>query len=387
MSRNFDQSMRGFERMLDAIQKKKDKTAFNQDIRSRQMAEQEADGRLARKTARGENWMKAENDYLSHVQGMQRNSDAFEVSAGRKSPDYFNMKYGGGAPTGGRTQTGKASSTGGAGGLSDSIQVGINKTLDADYRYAKENGQLIPDADGNMPTFDQYDKQNRGRFTRGTGGQAGVPQQSGQEYYQEQARKQDALELAQRDDWANNKIQSYKRPDGALAFSDNGFSNIGIPEGTKVHTGFDSTVDLINQNIPTSMGNTKYQVPPPDMFSVKRPEYGMQGKGPPPSVAPPIGFGTSGGMANPHEMNTPMPKRVPRSNPGQIFKPKPKIVDTGSFSRLGQGIKSAYNNWAVPGAQAFNKTMSDIFIDPFKSVYTQQGKSRRNSIRKWQGYK
>ncbi len=124
---------------VDREEKRKQREISN-DLNERLMANIEANDSQKRKGIMDDRVTATQNDWLNSVNSLQRSNDAFEVGAGRQTPDSFNMRYGGGASGGSSLRSGGGKSTGGKSVdrqklLMDSLQKGYaGRDVDFDER-------------------------------------------------------------------------------------------------------------------------------------------------------------------------------------------------------------------------------------------------------------
>lgn len=205
---SFDQIMRRLTSQMDSMQREKEekgkRTALDIGIIKNGYTpdERETQARQDRLDAEG----RVRGD--AAVASLQRNSDAFEVSKGRMSPDLFNMQNGGGAVAGG--------GSGGNGGARQMVNGGTEKgaITDADLLKtysvrAKSPDDPWSDFNGKMPDFETYKA-----TMAGAGG--ATPQMSGQDYFRNEASKTRAYEMD-----SSRKISQSRLPDGTVKYTDN----------------------------------------------------------------------------------------------------------------------------------------------------------------------
>lgn len=234
---SFDQIMRRLTSQMDSMQREKEekgkRTALDIGIIKNGYTpdERETQARQDRLDAEG----RVRGD--AAVASLQRNSDAFEVSKGRMSPDLFNMQNGGGAVAGG--------GSGGNGGARQMVNGGTEKgaITDADLLKtysvrAKSPDDPWSDFNGKMPDFETYKA-----TMAGAGG--ATPQMSGQDYFRNEAGKTRAYEKEN-----TRPIVQSTLKDGTPEFTENSAAHYVAPSAAAPQTGqpvVASARDLVNQ--------------------------------------------------------------------------------------------------------------------------------------------
>ena len=193
----------------------------NQQIFDNDMKEREF--KLKERTAK-QGQKKAKSDAI-HARGdaaisfLDRQNDAFEVNAGRKSPEYFNMKYGGGGASGGGSGGGLQNPrTAHMGGLSKED----NKKISDDWNEMQAAAQIPPSAtDKDKPMkYEDYYAQQEGRYLQGQQDQ--TSQMSAQEYNRKNYERENDIEKDLRSDQYNDIAVGFKGYGGGPALDARG---------------------------------------------------------------------------------------------------------------------------------------------------------------------
>jgi hypothetical protein len=188
--------------------------ARRQEQEGREWRSAEADRIDERKRKQRADLTMAQDRHTATVNELQRQGDAFEVTAGRMNPELYAMRYGGAMPGAGTGGTGKGSGKDGTGKGSDRDQM-IMEALTKGYEAAAANRDM---AAGPMEDFGSYVERNIGGMQKAFPKQAALtPQEQTQRNY----AKQMDLESMEGDAFSQRLA---KNRDGAgnLFFTDRG---------------------------------------------------------------------------------------------------------------------------------------------------------------------
>lgn len=133
--------------------RREEEARFLRDIEERKMAEAEANGAITRKAENTRRGNEAEDRYSKSVGDLERNSDAFEMTAGRMDPALFAAKYGGGGDGEGSKGRGRG---GGDGRATDPAQDYMSQIIAA-YKEAPEG--MEGEKEDFMTFADRYQNQ------------------------------------------------------------------------------------------------------------------------------------------------------------------------------------------------------------------------------------
>ena len=342
---NFDQLMRRLSSQLDSMEsnaedRRKKKDQFDADIRDREMAETEANGQIDRKLKRDGALMAAEKRSSDATTDLSRHNDAFEVSAGRMSPELYNMRYyGGAAPTSGNVSYKTKS------GLQDKD---ILKEYN-DLKMSDVEGKW-KDFNGSEPDFQTYRTSVMDSIGQGQ-------TQDGVDYFKNQRAKLNANEQAGAMEFEKG-MQTSRLPGGELSVSMN--PSDGAAQGWKQFQEMSGKRAALMAPAVQPVA----QAPAPAQAPVDRKKKTLS-----PDFQKPGNIRQSS---------------VTRPTPRTMTAPAP-LVDTQSFKGAGSNMRSFVNQSLVPAAQTFNKMFIDPAIDFSQRYGRMSQKSQADNIRKWQG--
>jgi len=204
---NFDQLMRRLSSQLDTREKEDEERRKQKELNEinanprREFTESERQSQ-ARQDAKDAEIMRR-GDVAA--ESLSRNNDAFEVSAGRMSPDLYNMRYGGGAAAGGGSGKG---GKGSKGGEYQENPVDEKALVNA----AKDYNELDPETKKDVSRED-YFTSIFGEGFRDRGNQA-QPEMSAQDYNRAEYAKQNAFDRANQSEQYGNVAVGFKNDAG-----------------------------------------------------------------------------------------------------------------------------------------------------------------------------
>lgn len=161
---------------------------------------------------------------MANIDAMGRNNDAFEVAAGRQSPELFNMRYGGGAAGGGYSQGQTKSGSADPNAIDAKSMAKLRLDAMADYNSAEKT----VGADGKPQSFDDYFNS----IVPPQQAQGTDQPMSQQDYFRNERAKTDAINLLNENQFGENVYQSQGQG-GAPYFSMD--KTMGATQGLDVY--------------------------------------------------------------------------------------------------------------------------------------------------------
>lgn len=333
------------------------------DIEERKMAEIEANGAMARSGEQARRVNEADDRYSKAVDVLQQNSDAFEVTKNRMSPDLYALQHGGGALALQGTASGRSGSALGQPAVKpgDTLDANVDalKMVNDNYNKMRDAVAINPAAatpdmldpqTGKLWARDKYVKNNYAATQAliGAGGQSTEERLAAA---RDQANFRDAAEvLNARENTMISRVGENGAPVGA---SDKGFMKFTL--GGVNDTG----MPVANPSVPPPEGSVVRQGLSPKSNAVKT---------------------TSGNTTDvvPVKQSTPaeaVESSVVSSKPYSV----PGLIKKG-INAVPTMARNASDHWLKPAAQALSQT---YFGDPNPALLDRLAGSKiGNSVRK-----